>query len=291
MNIALPAGADRGCVRGVLALELADGAIRHAALPQRAAAGFAALVARDLAALVPAARTLDACLMAAHFDPAEALRPGWPLHRRLQDLHARAPRGDGAPRVIAFGTDAAGDVPPPLRHEPALAGGALRVLPWLFAGEGADAVAEAFESVLLDQGMAAADTALAAQDLFGARIEHARMMTLHDLAAMTAMQYEHAGLAPLWPVIETALLAPAGTAGLDAPPEPEVRYAGGEARIVLLPAQAWRARCAGDEADADRLRRGFAQYEMRQQQFAAVLGAHGIPVVFEAEAPETPAGS
>jgi hypothetical protein len=80
------------CVRGVLALELAPGtAIANPALAQADAARLAALVCRDLAALAPAARALDACLMAAHFDPAEALRPGWPLHRRLD----RSPgRGD-----------------------------------------------------------------------------------------------------------------------------------------------------------------------------------------------------
>lgn len=276
------------CVRGVLALELAAGStIARAALTQADAARLAAMLGRDLATLAPAARALDACVMAAHFDPAEALRPGWPLHRRLAELHARAPRGDGAPRILAFGADAGGGVPLPLQADPALAGGALRVLPWLFTGDTAHVaeVAEAFESGLLDQGMSAADTALCAQEAFGARIEHVRAMTLHDLAAMTALQYEHAGLAPLWPVIETALLAPAEDCGLDAPPEPPVRYSGGEARITMLAADAWRARCADGDDDCERLRRRFAQYEMRQRQFAAVLGAHGIPVLFEQALP------
>lgn len=272
------------CVRGLLALELSPGSrIDTPALRQAEAAALASLLARDLAGRVPAARGLDACLMAAHFDPAEALRPGWPLHRRLEDLHARAPRGDGTPRVIAFGADATGEVPLPLQCDASLAGGQLRVLPWLFAGPRAlvDEVAEAFESILLDQGMAAADTALAAQQAFDTRVEHARSMTLHDLAAMTAMQYGHAGLGPLWPLIETALLAPGDTAALDAPPEPRLHYAGGEVTITLLTPGDWRARCAGDDGDCERLRRRFAQYEMRQQQFAAVLGAHGIPVLFE----------
>lgn len=270
---------------GVLALELAPGTgMARAALPQAQAAQLAAWIARDIAALVPAARGLDACLMAAHFDPAEALRPGWPLHRRLDELHARAPRGDGTPRVIAFGADAQGDVPAPLRDDEALRGGPLRVLPWCLAGDPAAVadVADALETVLLDQGMAPADTALAAQDGFGARIEHARTMTLHDLAAMTALQYEHAGLAPLWPILETALLSPEREAVLDAPPEPRVRYADGEARIALLSADAWRARNAAGIDDRDRLQRLHAQFEMRQAQFAAVLGAHGIPVLFEA---------
>jgi hypothetical protein len=38
--------------------------------------------------------------------------------------------------------------------------------------------------VLLETGMAEARTALAAQQAFGVAIEHARYLTLHDLAAM-----------------------------------------------------------------------------------------------------------
>lgn len=270
--------------RGVLALELGPGtAIDMQALPQADAARLAALLARDLAALLPAASALDFCFAAAHFDPAEALRPGWPLHRRLAELHARAPRGSGDPRIMAFGADAQGKVPLPLQCDAALRGGQLRVLPWSFTGDPAlvTNVADAFESLLLDQGMAQPGTALCAQNAFGARIEHARVMTVHDLAAMTALQYENTGLAPLWPVIETALLSPGRDVEVDTPPEPLLRYIDGMARLALFSATAWRARFAGDETDAGRLRHHFAQFEMRQRQFAAVLDAHGIPVLFE----------
>ena len=268
---------------GLLALELAPGSEMDAgALPQAEAARLVALLARDLAALVPGVHDLDVCLAAAHFDPAEALRPGWPLHRRLSELHARAPRSEG-PRLIAFGADATGGVPLPLQCDAALAGGQLRVLPWMLVGEAARVaeVVDALETVLLDQGMVQAETALCAQDAFGARIEHARMMTVHDLAAMMALQYENAGLGSLWPVIETALLSPGTDTALDAPPEPLVRYADGEARITLFAPDAWRARHAPGIDDASRLQRFHAQFEMRQKQFAAVLEAHGIPVLFE----------
>ncbi|MGJ4730849.1 hypothetical protein ACQYWP_16400, partial [Luteimonas sp. SDU101] len=73
-------------VAGLLALELAPGsAIGRAALSHDEGARLAALLGRDLAKLVPDVRRLDLCLAAAHFDPAEALRPGWPLHRRLSE--------------------------------------------------------------------------------------------------------------------------------------------------------------------------------------------------------------
>ena len=266
---------------GVIALELRDGQPpREAALVVARAGDVAELLGRDLVALAPAAAGCDLALLGAHFDPAEALRPGWPVHRRVQELLQRAPgRGQGA-RAIGFGADAAGEVPLPLHCDPALAGGGLRVLPFVLQGEGVEAVATVLEAELLDRGMASAGLALALQDGLGASIEHARLLSLHDLLAMTALQYENAGLAPLWTLLETALLEPDAEAWLDRAPEPLARYGDGEVRIALMDPVAWHARNAPAEADAARLERGFALFQARQRQFAAVLGAHGIDVNF-----------
>lgn len=268
---------------GVMALELAAGSTpRRAALSAADASGLAEKLGRDLATHAPQVRDLDLVFAGAHFDPAEALRPGWPLHQRLRELHQRAPgRGDGA-RVIAFGADDTGDIPMPLQADDGLRGGLLRVLPFVLSGDvsAVEAVAERLESVLLETGMAQADTALLAQTAFGAQIEHARYMTLHDLAAMTAMQYDHGGLGALWPVIETALMAPTEEAWLDAVPEPLLRYASGEVHIALFEPIAWRARYATQEATDERLERAYQHFQARQQQIAAVLEAHGIPVTF-----------
>lgn len=270
-------------VMGVIALELAAGSTpQRAALAAVEASELAGKLGRDLAAHAPQVRDLDLVFAAAHFDPAEALRPGWPLHQRLRELHQRAPgRGEGA-RLIAFGADESGDIPMPLQADDGLRGGLLRVVPFLLSGEDhtVDAVSERLESVLLETGMAQADTALLAQTAFGAQIEHARYMTLHDLAAMTAMQYEHGGLGALWPVIETALMAPAEEQWLDALPEPLLRYAGGEVHIALFEPLAWRARYAPQEPTDERLERAYQHFQARQQQIAAVLEAHGIPVTF-----------
>lgn len=267
--------------RCVVALELRDGVPpRHAALGAEAAGELVALLGRDLAALDPAARDCDLALMAAHFDPAEALRPGWPLHRRLLELLQRAPGQAQGARMIGFGADARGDVPQPLQCEANLAGGGLRVLPFVLRGDAAGEVGARFEDLLLDRGMAAADTALALQDGLGAQVEHARYLSLHDLAAMMALQYQNVGLEPLWTLLETALLEPDAEAWLDAGPEPLARYGDGEVRIAMFDPGAWRKRYIGDESDGAKLERGFAHFQARQRQFAAVLDAHGVPVTF-----------
>lgn len=271
-------------VLGALAIERdATQPATRTAVPQAEAGALAALMARDLAKFASDAATLDLLTVGAHYDPVELLRPGWALHRELDQLSARAPKAgvDGA-RVIAFGTFDA-HLPGALAPSPDHADGPMRLVPFVLGGDpGVVArVGDAFERDLLERGMAGADTALLAQDLFGLKIEHARYLTAHDLAAMTALQYEHAGLAPLWPLLETALLDPDASAVLDAPPEPHVVYAGREARIALDSPDTWRARCAVDEADSTRLERRFAAYQARQRQFAVVLEAHGVPVMFE----------
>lgn len=277
--------APRMVVRGALALELVPGSQPgRAALRQTEAGTLAGLVGRDLAALATDAAALDMVFAGAHYDPAEMLRPGWPLHRRLEELHARAPQSTGPQadiaRIIAFGADEHGVVPQPLRAELELHGGPLRVVPFLLVGsaEHATSVAAQFEHALLERGMAKADTALQAQEAFDARIEHARYLTAYDLAAMMALQYRHVGLDALWPLLETALLAPEEDAWLDAPPEPLMRYVDGTIRVAEFDRSGWQRRYANDELDPARIDRGFDHFQARQRQLTAILKVHGLDV-------------
>ena len=268
-------------VLAVMALEwMADAPAPRAALSHTEAGQLAERIGHDLALLVPEVAGLDLLLLGAHFDPAEVLRAGWPVHRRLHELRLRAPGRGGGPRMIAFGADADGETPQPLHAESDLRGGAMRVMPILLAGDGAAAAGEKLEAVLLDRGMARAETALMAQEAFASRIEHARFLTAHDLAAMTALQYQHMGLEPLWPLIETALLAPHAEAWLDAPPEPLIRLIDGEARIALFSDHAWRLRYMPQETEPARLEKMRGFFEARLRQLAAVLQAHGIEAVY-----------
>lgn len=277
-------------VLGALALELVPGSgAERDALMQSDVGALGECIARDLAGFAAEAARLELVLVGAHYDAVELLRPDWPVHHALDQLAARAPGDRQAPggRIVAFGAHN-GQLPDMLAPAPEFADGPLRLLPFLLRAPvlGGDAavgarVCAAFEHALIERGMAGADTALMAQDLFGLRVEHARYLTVHDLAAMMALQYEHAGLALLWPLIETALLAPEAEQWLDAPPEPLAHYTGREARIALFSPTAWRARYAADsQDDGSRLERRYEQFQMRQRQFAAVLGAHGVPVTF-----------
>ena len=271
-----------------LALEVAAGDAETPRLLDHTGAGvLAAHLAGDLARVHPPVADLTLVTVGAHYDPTELLRPGWPLHAELAQLAARAPRAPGAAgQVVAFGAHDS-RLPGVLPVDATLAGGALRRVPLVLTGDPVTLTdaSTALEASLLDTGMASAATALFAQQAFGLRVEHARLLSLHDLAAMTALQYRHAGLDALWPLIETALLDPAREAWLDAPPEPLACWRDGEARIALFDAHAWRQHYAEDTLDQAMLERRFARFEMRQRQFAAVFEAHALPWRFVHLAP------
>jgi hypothetical protein len=201
MHATMPTSpSDRVHVLAALALEVSAAATEAPpkALSQPDAGALADLVARDLAAFHPDVAQLDLVTVGAHYDAVELLRPGWPLFRELEQLAARAPRAgiDGA-RIVAFGAHH-GTLPGALTPAAEHASGPMRLVPLLLAGapDSVATVGDAFESDLLERGMAGAATALAAQDGFGLRVEHARYLTLHDLMAMVSMHYEHAGIAP-----------------------------------------------------------------------------------------------
>ncbi len=97
---------------------------------------------------------------------------------------------------------------------------------------------------------------------------------------MMSMQYDNQGLAALWPLIETAIMAPGEDEWLNAAPEPLLRYTHGEARMALFDPAGWCAHYDHGKNDCDRLKGIYEQFLMRQRQMAAVLEAHGVPVLF-----------
>ncbi|MGH8029017.1 MAG: hypothetical protein ACREO3_03685 [Arenimonas sp.] len=245
-------------LRGAIALELRPGiAPLRVGLDLATTSDIAALAARDLARFAPCADVHALGLAGVLFDPVEVLRPGWPVHAALGQLLASAPN-QAAGRVVAFAGDG---LPEALWPDPEHADGPLRLLPWALRGalSTLEPVSAALEASLLDTGMAPADSALALQAAFGVPVEHVRYVTGHDIAALMAMQYEHAGLGAVWPLIEAAVYGDEGEVWLDAPPEPCIRLHDGVARIAVV-----------EGADI--------HVQRRTRQLRAVLEAHGVAV-------------
>ncbi|WP_049621171.1 hypothetical protein [Frateuria defendens] len=272
----------------VLALELAPGEPpQRLRLTRDEAAELAALVAADLNALLPAVDRARLALAGALFDTVELLRPGFPVWATLDELARRVPRGH-LENVVAFGTHEGRMPAQPLEPDAAYADGPMRLLPLsVLAPEPLAAeLAEQLEVELVGRGEAGPRTADWLMRTLGVRLEHARYLSRNDLLALTCVQYEHVNLAPLWSLLEAALLTPyRDEATLSARGLP-LRYHAG--RVLAQSPAAWLAGQPGEAAQRAHEVAGIV-FELRQ--YAALLGAHRVPLALDAPGDGAPSGS
>ncbi|MBU6246637.1 MAG: hypothetical protein KGN77_02680 [Xanthomonadaceae bacterium] len=258
----------------VLAIET-GAPLPRATLTRDEAAELAAHVAADLQALVPAATDARLALAGALFDPVELLRPGFPVWATLDELARRVPRGH-LENVVAFGTHEGRMPAQPLEPEAIYAGGPMRLLPITLLAPGAlaESLGEQLEVELVGRGEAGQRTADWLIRTLGVSLEHVRYLSRNDLLALTCVQYEHVNLAPLWTLLEAALLTPYREETTLSVRGLPLRYAEGAVQ-VQSPAD-WLADCR--EHDRAHALAGIV-FELRQ--YAALLQAHGVALQLE----------
>ncbi|MET0935264.1 MAG: hypothetical protein ABWX83_04700 [Luteibacter sp.] len=269
----------------LLALELAEGEVpSRLELTRDEAQTLAALVADDLRALLPGVEASRFALAGAMFDGVELLRPGFPVFATLEELARRVPRVTTAGGVVAFGTHEGHMPAQPLVPDPRYVGGPMRLIPWMLLAPAdlAEELTEKMEVELVGRGEAGAATADFLMRTLGMRLEHARYLSRDDLLALTCVQYEHVNLAPLWTMLEAALLTPykeetaLGSRGLP------LHYA--EGRVGIPGLAGWFAR-AGAQRDNAAHELAGTIFELRQ--YAALLAAHHVPLHLEGQPAQT----
>lgn len=263
-------------LHAVLAVELAaDSVPARLTLDRDAAETLAAHVAADLAALLPGVQQARLLLGGALLDAAEVLRPGFPAHAMLEELAVRVPR---VATVVAFGSHDGRMPVATLMPDPALRGSALRVLPLVLEtdAEHAPALGAALESELAARGEAGTLTADGLMRALGAQFAHARYLTQADLLALACVQYEHRGLAPLWQLIEAALLTPERSERTLSPRGMSWRWDGRAVRSET-PAAWMRHR----DPAADDAAHAYAGAVFELRQAAALASAHGLALAFD----------
>jgi hypothetical protein len=121
----------------------------------------------------------------------------------------------------------------------------------------------------------------------GIRLEHVRYLSRNDLLALTCVQYEHVNLAPLWTLLEAALLTPQHAEATMSARGLSLRYADGKV-LAQSPAQ-WLAAQTGDVTQRAH---AFAGIVFELRQYAALLDAHQLPLLLQPAAPgEAEAGA
>lgn len=259
----------------LLALEpVAGEAPAPLTLSRDVAAALAQLVATDLLALVPQVEQARLVLAGALFDQVELLRPGFPVWAKLDELARGVPRGARG-NVVAFGHHDGRMPTPELEPSSLYAAGPMRLLPinLQVATELADELSTQLEIQLVGRGEAGVQTADWLMRTLGIRLEHVRYLSRNDLLALTCVQYEHVNLAPLWTLLESALLTPQRDESTMSARGLPLTYAGGTV-MAQSPAQ-WLARQTGEPAQRAH---DFAGIVFELRQYAALLDAHQVPL-------------
>ncbi|MHB1058589.1 MAG: hypothetical protein ACYC0F_12000 [Rhodanobacter sp.] len=271
----------------VLALEpVAGEPPARMTLTRDEAAELAERIAADLHALVPQVDAARLALAGALFDQVELLRPGFPVWATLDELARRVPRGH-LENVVAFGSHDGHMPAQPLEPSPTYADGPMRLLPMslLAPAELAEALSEQLEIQLVGRGEAGTLTADWLMRTLGIRLEHVRYLSRNDLLALTCVQYEHVNLAPLWALLEAALLTPYREESTMSARGLGLRYADG--RVLAQSPSQWLAAQAGEGAERAH---AFAGIVFELRQYAALLDAHRLPLALSVAAGEAADG-
>ncbi len=259
----------------VLALELVEGETpSRRTLSRDESAELAALIATDLRALVPKVGEARLALAGTLLDSVELLRPGFPVWATLDELARRVPRGH-LDNVVAFGSHE-GQMPAPVL-EPSLdyAEGPMRLLPMSLLSPAAIAeeLSEYLEVQLIGRGEAGKHTADWLMRTLGMRLAHVRYLSRNDLLAVVCVQYEHVNLAPLWQLLEVALLTPERDETTMSARGLALYFTHAQV-LAQSPAQWLAAQTTDDTQRAH----DFAGIMFELRQYAVLLDAHHVPL-------------
>jgi hypothetical protein len=283
----------------VIAIEL-DPAVEPARrlLNPGEAGQLAAHVMADLAERLPQVERSGLVLAGALYDATELMQPQWPLFRELKTHYLRGAGADA--RLMGLG-QAEGRMPTArFEPDPRRAGAALTFVPFVLVApeDIAAGLGEALETLLVGSGQLGAASALGLQTLFGLKVQHAQYFTRYDLCALMAAQLDPLGLAPLWALLECALLSPQDEVQVVDGQGGRWSFSRGRVRSGFTGYADWLASDAGQAALAEgRVADAFADALLVQRQYLAVLRAHGVEArwpdgrwesLIEVTAPGTP---
>ncbi|WP_297918696.1 hypothetical protein [Metallibacterium sp.] len=259
-------------LHALLACELSPQPAPERLLLERAGGdALAGAIADDLQRLLPGIEHARLLLGTGLLDATEILRPGFAAHAALAELGLRLPRGHGA--VIAIGAHHGRMPAAALTPAAEFSDAPMRYLPLLIEAEAehADALGTRLEQVLANAGEASARSADVLMRSYGLRLQHARYLSLTDLLALTCVQYEHAGFAAHWPLIEAALLTPARREATLSPRGARWQWTG--AHVALETPRAFVART---QPDPDARVHAYAAAVFELRQAAALFRAHAL---------------
>jgi hypothetical protein len=259
----------------ILAVEFKEATTPKIYFQREAAQPLANQLSFELGKQLKTLDRLGLVWMAASYDSAQLLRPGLPIFKALDDLYRAGLRDPlDVPQVMTLQALRGNAPSPDLNVDESLLGGPMVFIPLLLMGE-ASAIADAgqvLEANLLETGLTDARTALMLVEALGHQAEHARLMTLNDLAAMMSMQYSHVGMQDVWSVIEAAVLqvsADHSTTSIEPSGSADLKHQNG---VAVLALQSFDPEAPAEDRALQ------IEALLKQRQIIALLQAHALPI-------------
>jgi hypothetical protein len=198
-------------IRLLAGLEIQAGESPRRSLDRGDAERLAEHLAADLHRQVAEVQDGLLVLGASLLEPFELLQPGFPAWSALESLAEPTIRQNGfSPGILAIGAHAGrmphAELQPPGRP----AQGQFVTIPMVLIcpAEGADAVKQALEDRLFEQGSIDPPARALLAESAGIDSVHGQLLTLADLVALQNVQLDAAGLGGFWPVVEQVLTDP-----------------------------------------------------------------------------------
>jgi hypothetical protein len=224
---------------------------------------------------------IGVCWIAGIYDSAQLLRPGFPIFAALADIYRAGVKDPiGMPQLVTLNS-LQGKAPTAiLEPDRSLLGGQMIFVPFVLVAYDIviKTVSEQLEVCLGDQGLVDARFALKIASATGATVEHARLMTVNDLAAMTTLQLDHAGFQAFAQILEAALFFPSSrrtcaisNTGI------ELTFAGQNLQIQTYDVMLFAARCLPC-SDVSTLLERFIEHQIELRQILALANAHALSV-------------
>lgn len=208
---------------------------------------------------------------AALYDMTELMQPGLPWVEVLLEIYRGSLAGTGfMPQVMGIG----GNEPFPvaaLAPQRRPGSGPLLLLPILLVGEPEtiEHIQSLLEDVLLERGRASMPTEQIIRRDFQAAPLNLSYATLNDLSALLKIQLGHAGLEPLWQLLEGALFRPEQMVHARLPEHNEFIGLNATIHTAFHTYDQWAAIHGNDTL-------GYRHWLLRQRLYEAGLAAHGL---------------
>lgn len=245
-----------------------------APLNREKAGQLADAIANDLARIL--GDQIHACgliLPAALYDLTELLQPGLTWVEILLEIYRGSFAGQGfTPQVLALGGD--DDFPvAALAPQRRPGSGPLLILPLLLVGEHTtiEPIQSQLEEVLLERGRSSLQTESLIRRNFHLSPRNLTYATFNDLSALLKIQLGHAGLEPLWQLLEGALFRPEEAELAQLPEQNSFLGRNGEIFTTFYTYDQWVATDRGDATD-------YRRWLLKQRLYEAGLAAHGLRI-------------